>query len=319
MSKQFLVFVETQNQEVKRSSLELLSWVKAQKLSFSAVMVGDAGQKQVSAYGPQKIYSLQANALQFPQSELLFQGLVQAAEKAQAGCILGSASSAVRDFFPRVAAKLKTVCASDCTGLEFQNNTLWVTKPLFSGKCFGRYKLDSARTQMVVMRPNQLPVEKLNPEGSVPVEALSLDGVSLKSKIQEVQKGASQKLELSEADKVVSGGRGLKEAQNFQLVEALAQSLGAAVGASRAIVDAGWVSHSLQVGQTGKTVAPSLYIAVGISGAIQHLAGMGGSKVIVAINSDSNAPIFQKATYGLVGDLFQIVPALTEEFKKATK
>lgn len=165
------------------------------------------------------------------------------------------------------------------------------------------------------MRPNQIPLSSVSAAAGTVVEH-QLPALDLKTVVQEVVRGAGAKLDLTEANIIISGGRGLKEAGNFKLLNELADVLGATVGASRAVVDAGWVGHDMQVGQTGKTVAPTLYIAVGLSGAIQHLAGMSGSKVIVAINNDANAPIFQKATYGIVGDLFEVVPKLTEEFRK---
>jgi electron transfer flavoprotein alpha subunit len=194
---------------------------------------------------------------------------------------------------------------------------LKVRRPVYSGKCTAEVSfLETASPKIVLMRANQLPVGEASGAGAVTVKDVPApSSANLRTLIKEVLKGASGKLDLTEANIIVAGGRGLKEAANFKLIEELADACGATVGASRAIVDAGWVSHSMQVGQTGKTVAPTLYIAVGISGAIQHLAGMSGSKVIVAINKDPNAPIFQKATYGLVGDLFEIVPVLTQEFK----
>ena len=208
---------------------------------------------------------------------------------------------------------------NDGVELKIQDGQVIVSKPLFAGKCFAQASFTNSSTQIVMMRANQLPVGPADNSKKAEVTELSFSKPDLKTLVKEIVKGASEKLDLTEANIIVSGGRGLKEAGNFKLIQDLAAVLGATVGASRAVVDDGWVPHGMQVGQTGKTVAPTLYIAVGISGAIQHLAGMSGSKVIVAINSDPNAPIFQKATYGIVGDLFQVVPALTEEFKKVLK
>ena len=216
-----------------------------------------------------------------------------------------------------MAARLGAGIASDCTELNISGDTVTATKPLYSGKCFATAAFENTALKIVLMRANQLPVTAADSSKTATVVDLAATTPDLKTLIKEIVKGTSEKLDLTEANIIVSGGRGLKEAANFKILNDLADVLGATVGASRAVVDAGWVSHGMQVGQTGKTVAPTLYIAVGISGAIQHLAGMSGSKVIVAINSDAGAPIFQKATYGIVGDALEIVPKLTEEFKKA--
>ena len=242
--------------------------------------------------------------------------MTEAIKQTGATLVLASASSSAKDLFPRVAAKIGAGIVSDGTEITLLNEDVLVKKPLYSGKCFATASFENTTVKIVLMRANQLPVAAADTTKTASMTEVSFSKPSLKTLVKEIIKGSVEKLDLTEANIVISGGRGLKAAENFKMLDDLAAVLGATVGASRAVVDAGWVGHSMQVGQTGKTVAPTLYIAVGISGAIQHLAGMSGSKVIVAINSDPSAPIFQKATYGIVGDAFEIVPKLTEEFKK---
>jgi electron transfer flavoprotein alpha subunit len=273
---------------------------------------------EAGKFGASEVHTLSDSQFEKYNPELFVAAVADVIKKSSATVVLASASSLGKDLFPRVAARLGAGVLSDCTELHLVGDEVTAKKPLYSGKAFAKMGFENSPIKIVLMRANQLPVEATN--GVAPATtAHSVPSVNLKALIKEIVKGTSEKLDLTEANVIVSGGRGLKEAGNFKMLHDLADVLGATVGASRAVVDAGWVSHETQVGQTGKTVAPSLYIAVGISGAIQHLAGMSGSKVIVAINSDANAPIFQKATYGLVGDAFEIVPKLTEEFKRVLK
>lgn len=316
-----LVFAEYNNKgSLKRSTLELLCAAQKSGHAVSAIAVGSGSAAVVAElghHGAGEVHLLKDGAFDNYNPELFSAAFATLVEKIAPNILLASASSLGRDLFPRVAAKLGAGIASDCVELNIAGDTVTAKKPLYSGKCFATASFENCSLKIILMRANQLPVG--NPETSkstTPIEH-TYGKPDLKTLIKEVVKGASEKLDLTEANIIVSGGRGLKEAGNFKLLEDLASVLGATVGASRAVVDAGWISHGSQVGQTGKTVAPTLYIAVGISGAIQHLAGMSGSKVIVAINNDPNAPIFQKATYGIVGDLFDVVPKLTEEFKKA--
>lgn len=314
-----LVFCEFHNHAPKKSSLELLSAAKATGNSVAALALGPGSQDVASAlaqYGASPIFVSSDSALEKYNPEIFADVVEQAIQKSQAKTILASSSALARDLFPKVAARLSAGIANDCTELHFSGDTLTAKKPLYSGKCSATVHFQNCDLKIVLMRPNQLPVSAPDASAQAQIENLTLAPRDLKTVIKEIVKGTSEKLDLTEANIIVSGGRGLKAAENFKLLEELADTLGATVGASRAVCDAGWVSHSMQVGQTGKTVAPSLYIACGISGAIQHLAGMSDSKVIVAINNDPEAPIFQKATYGIVGDLFEVVPLLTEEFKK---
>ncbi len=314
---QVLIYCEHQNGKLKRSATELLSWAQSANLTTSAVAFGATAASltgELGSWGVENVFVATDASTDNYNPEIFTDVLVEAAQKSGATVILGSASASGRDLFPRAAARLKAGVASDCVGLEWSGTAVTVKKPYMAGKVFAKVGFQDSPVQMVLMRANQLPVNTSTKTSSPSATTLAVKA-PLWAQIQDVVKGASAKLDLTEANIIVSGGRGLKEAGNFKMLEELADVLGATVGASRAVVDAGWVGHGMQVGQTGKTVAPTLYIAVGISGAVQHLAGMSGSKVIVAINNDANAPIFQKATYGLVGDAFEIVPKLTQEFK----
>lgn len=318
MSK-ILVFTEFQNSQLKRSSQELLQFAAQTGRPVVALALGTqagVGVSQLAHHGAAEVLLSKNHVYDTFNPELFAAALTEAIQSSGATLVLASASSSAKDVFPRVAARIGAGLVSDGTELKVSGEDVKVKKPLYAGKCFATAQFENTNTKIVLMRANQLTVSPANTSQTAAVTEVQFTQPSLKTLIKDIVKGASEKLDLTEANIIVSGGRGLKEAANFKMLEDLAGVLGATVGASRAVVDAGWVGHSMQVGQTGKTVAPSLYIAVGISGAIQHLAGMSGSKVIVAINSDPNAPIFQKATYGIVGDAFEIVPKLTEEFKK---
>lgn len=310
----------TLQNNIKRSTLELVSVAQDAAAEITVLCMGEgatAGAEQLKSLALHSVLVYTKPDADKYNPEVYTQILAQAISQSKAEIVLGAASSLGKDLFPRVAAQLKVSILSDATSLDLKSNPVKVMRPVYSGKALASQSIEGPGPQIILMRANQLPINTKS--GTAPVSALNVNVSGILSQVVEIVKGTSQRLDLTEANIIVSGGRGLKEASNFKLIEDLADALGASVGASRAIVDSGWVSHSLQVGQTGKTVAPTLYIAIGISGAIQHLAGMSASRVIVAINSDANAPIFQKATYGIVGDLFQIVPALTAEFKRVLK
>ncbi len=230
------------------------------------------------------------------------------------GAIVFGATAMGRDLAPRVAARLGVSCATDITALGVDGGAVTVTRPIYAGKVLQQGRL-TGKTAVVSVRPNTFHPVSAGKAGTVSSVAVPAFTARVQSK--GVKKPDAAVLDVTEATVVISGGRGLKEPANFKLLEDLAAAFGnAAVGASRAVVDAGWRDHGEQVGQTGKTVSPPLYIAVGISGAIQHLAGMRTAGTIVAINRDKDAPIFKVADYGIVGDLFEILPRFTEEVKK---
>jgi electron transfer flavoprotein alpha subunit len=313
-----LVFTEHNGKEFKRSAFELLGAAKSSGHTVKAVAVGPQAEilaPQLGAWGVSEVLVCEETSLANYNPELYCNLFADILNSEKPDYVLASASMLGKDLFPRLAQKVSAGVVSDCTELSFVSGVAEVRKPFYSGKCTAQIEFQNCATKIVLMRANQLPVGQ-PASGQAVVKKVALTPVDLKTKLKEIVKGASEKLDLTEANIIVAGGRGMKGPEHFKLLEDLAAVLGATVGASRAVVDAGWVSHSMQVGQTGKTVAPTLYIACGISGAIQHLAGMSGSKVIVAINKDAEAPIFQKASYGIVGDVFEVLPMLTEEFKK---
>ena len=321
-----LVFSEQRDGKIKRVALEALGAARkcrAQETDqIVAVLIGENISAQtpvLSTGGADKIYLVENPQYSRYSSEGYGTVLSDIAKKEQASLILMGATAMGKDLGPKVAAKLNGPFAGDCIALKRQEDgTMTATRPMYGGKVIATVMSHSPMFQVATLRPNVFPVNDQNKSKEAVVEQYKVppDFSGIKALVREVLSTAGSKVELTEADIIVSGGRGLKSPEHFALIEGLAEALGAAVGASRAAVDAGWKPHSYQVGLTGKTVSPSLYIACGISGAVQHLAGMSSSKYIVAINKDPNAPIFKIANYGIVGDLFEIVPLLTEEIKK---
>ena len=273
------------------------------------------GADQAAKFGADKIVTLTNPAFATYAPEACAQALAERAKQGGHRSIVFAASATGKDLAPRVAAKLGVAVAADITDLAADGGAIVVTRPVYAGKALLKVKV-AAQPAVLSLRPNVFtPVER--PKAGA-AETVAVTVPAGRVTVREIKAAPAGTLDVAEAQVIISGGRGLKEPANFKVLEELARAFGgqAAVGASRAVVDAGWRAHADQVGQTGKTVSPSLYIAVGISGAIQHLAGMRTSKVIVAINKDKDAPIFKVADYGVVGDLFEIVPKLTEEIRK---
>jgi electron transfer flavoprotein alpha subunit len=314
-----LVVAEHRDGRLKKSTFELLSASSAAGNETHAVLLGDGVAelaKELGTYGASKVHVAQNPALKFYTAEAYSKVVTDLAKTLGSEIILASHTPTGRDFMPRVAAKLNVGLASDCTQLAFEGANIKVRRPIYSGKATAEVEFVGAGPRLATVRPNALGAPKADASKTAEVANVTVELGTLKTKVLEVVKGASTRPDVTEASIVISGGRSLKSAENFKILEDLADTIGAAVGASRAAVDAGFRPHRDQVGQTGKVVSPSLYMAFGISGAIQHLAGMRTSKTIVAINTDPEAPIFQLADYGVVCDLFAIAPLLKEEFKK---
>lgn len=320
MSK-ILVILEQRDGLIKKSSFEAAS--KAFQIATElnaqtqAITLGDeiSNLNEVAKYGVTEIThlknSLLKNYLPSAYSKLISDFI----KENNFDLIFFSNTSLGRDLAARISAQLNAGIAIDVIELNIQDGNLICTRPIYAGKALQELVIKSD-IKIFTLRPNVFKaIENNNLNIQINVKDISENNLELKTKVIEIKKSEG-KLDVTEADIIVSGGRGMKAPENFHLIEELAELLNGAVGASRAVVDAGWRPHDEQVGQTGKTVSPSLYIACGISGAIQHLAGMSSSKYIVAINKDKDAPIFQVADYGIVGDVFECLPKLIEEVKK---
>jgi len=317
-------FAEQRDGKLMNVALELLGIGRelADNLNIplSAILLGDGISslpQQLIHYGADQVYAVDHPLLKTYQTDIYAKALVSLIERYFPEQMLFGATSVGRDLAPRVAARLKTGLTADCTGLSIdpEKKLLVQTRPAFGGNLMATIVIPNHRPQMSTVRPNVM--KRMEPRTSrtgkvIQVKDISLQAEDIFTKILQIVHDSDKTVNLQEATIIVSGGRGLQKAENFKYIRELAEAVGGAVGASRATVDAGWIPSYHQVGQTGKTVHPKLYIACGISGAIQHLIGMQTSDIIVAINKDPNAPIFNVATYGVVGDLFEIVPALAK-------
>ena len=310
-----LVVTEVREGKLKKASREALSVGRRLAAAAGAELVAfatDAGAAaEAGRYGAKKLVAAPLGAY---STESWTAAVAQAAGEQQAAIVLLGGTSNGRDLAPRVAARLGVGVASDVDQLEWTGDRLRARRPVYGGKLFATVEI-TGRPAVATTRPNAFPAEETG-DAAAEVVALAFEPGPARVTLVETKVPEAGEASIAEAEIIVSGGRGLKEAANFSYVRDLAHALGGAVGASRATVDAGWIDHQHQVGQTGRVVSPNLYVAAGVSGAIQHLAGMSSSKHIVAINKDAEAPIFRVADLGVVGDLFQILPLVTEEVKK---
>jgi electron transfer flavoprotein alpha subunit len=319
------VFAEQRRGVLKNVAFELLSrgreLAETLQTELGAVCLGHDVRdiESLIAYGADKVYLVDSPDLADNQEDYLTHQLVELIREHKPEAVIAGATALGRAFIPRVAAILNTGLTADCTGLDIdtEKRLLLQTRPTFGGNIMATIICPANRPQMATVRPRVF--KKNAPDDKRQGQIIKVDfkkeSVTARTKLLDFIEDVTEKVKIEDADIIVSGGRGLGKAENFKLLAELADVLGAALGSSRAAVDEGWIPYSHQVGQTGKTVCPRLYIACGISGAIQHLAGMQTSDIIVAINDNPDAPIFQVATYGIVGDLFQVVPMLIKKLK----
>jgi len=321
MGNNVLVIAEQRDGVLKKVAFEMLSAGAALAAALGggveAALLGSGLGNLANAlaqYGATKVYLADDEELAVYSGEGYADTLAALASETKPAIILLGATAMGKDLGPRLAARLGVGLATDCTALEIADGRLLATRPVFAGKALAKVRLNGD-PQMATVRPNVLAAAEPEISAVAAVEPVPALTDRVRAKVVNIAAAGEDEIDVAEADVIVSGGRGVAGPEGFAPISSLAKTLGAAVGASRAAVDAGWIEHAHQVGQTGKTVTPNLYIACGISGAIQHLAGMKTSKAIVAVNKDPEAPIFKVANYGIVGDLFEVVPLLEKEFE----
>lgn len=318
MSKKVLAIVEVKDNKLRNVSLEVLTAANriADRQEVVAVAFGSDTANhadELGKYGASKVYTVTNKELDVYTTDAYFQALRQVIDQVKPDAILMPHTASGKDLAPRIASFFNWGLVSDVVDVQKEESDIIFTRPIYAGKAFEKRKVVEG-IPFATVRPNN--IAAVENGGSVEKVDFKAEINSLRTIVKEVIRKTSEGVDLTEAKVVVAGGRGLKSSEGFTLLQDLADVLGGAVGASRGACDAEYCDYSLQIGQTGKVVTPDLYIACGISGAIQHLAGMSNSKIIVAINKDPEAPIFDVADYGIVGDLFDVVPMLTEEFKK---
>jgi electron transfer flavoprotein alpha subunit len=315
-----IVFLESNNDSLKRTSYEVIT--AAKRLTSSENIIGisiNATENQLNAvkeYGLSSVINIKSDLLNDYSSTLAANALYSVIETENPELVLFAGNARGLELAPRIATKLSAGYVSDCIDFAIEGSDLLVKKPIFAGKSIAKTKILTDK-KVLSLRPNVFTALK-DEASSLNIKNVdvNLDSADKKVYVSSLAKNEG-KLDVLEADIIVSGGRGIKGPENYNLIENLASVLSGAVGASRAVVDAGWRPHGEQVGQTGKTVSPTLYVACGISGAIQHLAGMSSSKYILAINKDKEAPIFKVCDYGIIGDVFTVLPQLTDKIKSA--
>jgi electron transfer flavoprotein alpha subunit len=324
MTNDVLVFAEVRGGEFKKINLELVTAAgklaaKSGGAAHIAVLGGsiDKAVAEAMALAVKKVFVVSSPLLENYSTEGYASGLEAVVRQADPAIVLFGATTLGKDLSARVAARCGASLMTDCVDVDFEGGVLKAKRPVFSGKVYANVVTTKPGLKMASIRPNVYPPAARGSGGAERADvALPIAGDAIRGMAKGIEGATAGGKDVTEADIIVAGGRSLKSEENFKILEALADALGGSVGASRAAVDAGYATHGKQIGQTGKVVNPKLYIACGVSGAIQHLVGMRTSKVIVAINKDPNAPIFQTADYGIVGDLFEVVPKITQEAKK---